>query len=105
MILDAHRQRPGCAAYPVQERAKHAIEMEDIEVRVAAPEQAAALAKPPGNYRGNRCRVRDDASTCLNRLPQFQHPPGPLELIIGFALRRIRSLPEFIGHESGKWLP
>jgi hypothetical protein len=34
----------------VLDRAKQAIEIEDIEVRVAALEQAAKLAKPPAEY-------------------------------------------------------
>jgi len=34
----------------ILERAKQGIEYEDIEVRLAALEQAADLAKPPGKY-------------------------------------------------------
>jgi transposase-like protein len=36
------------AADRVLDHAKHAIELEDIEVRVSALEQASELAKPPG---------------------------------------------------------
>jgi hypothetical protein len=36
------------AADRVLDHAKHAIELEDIEVRVAVLERAAELAKPPG---------------------------------------------------------
>ena len=38
------------AADRVLDRAKQAIESDDIEVRVAALEQIAELAKPPGKY-------------------------------------------------------
>ena len=38
------------AADHILDHAKAAIENEDIEVRVAALEQAAKLAKPPGKY-------------------------------------------------------
>jgi transposase-like protein len=38
------------AADRVLDHAKHAIESEDIEVRVAALEQGAQLAKRPGRY-------------------------------------------------------
>jgi len=38
------------AADRVLDHAKHSIEYEDIEVRVAVLEQAAELAKPPGKY-------------------------------------------------------
>jgi hypothetical protein len=38
------------AADRVLDHAKHSIEYEDIEVRVAALEQAVELAKPPGKY-------------------------------------------------------
>ncbi len=38
------------AADRVLDRAKQAGEIEDIEVRVAALEQAAEIAKPPGRY-------------------------------------------------------
>lgn len=52
VMVDAHapastRVR---AADRVLDHAKHSIEYEDIEVRVAALEQAAELAKPSGKY-------------------------------------------------------
>jgi hypothetical protein len=40
------------AANSILDHSRHAIEIDDIEVRVAALEQAAQVAKPSGNYGG-----------------------------------------------------
>jgi hypothetical protein len=40
------------AADCVLSHAKQGVEIEDIDVRLATPEQAAELAKPPANYKG-----------------------------------------------------
>jgi hypothetical protein len=40
------------AANSILDHSRHAIEIDDIEARLAALEQAAQLAKPSGNYGG-----------------------------------------------------
>jgi hypothetical protein len=41
------------AANSILDHSRRAIEIDDIEVRVAALEQAAQMVKPPGNYGGD----------------------------------------------------